>query len=565
MQRQRTNEPFAEDQVSIGCGYDLVSWSPYGTKIQDGSVNKARFLNKRQDGFSLVELLIAMAILISILGSVMLLFNNASNLVSQAKMNLKGYEIARSASTRLELDITKAFSASELGEQDLFYGGEKGMIFVGPMQDGQLGRFTYATTPSDSFTVTLQEDVAVLVYRAVRQDLIEDDNFGGPRTVSVELLNYLETQTNLITNAQWTIFDAAAEILYVNSSGIPADLYMEPIETFEAWQVANGLETPPDYPVYVELEVRIETASLLRYVESGVRELEWFPEIFPNRNGLGLLLPPLIGPDNPAVLEDGEIYVAPDVPLPPDLGTIGNPVTRELNRALRYQGLDAPGMDLRAQIAANGAAYTTLNFDLTEMILRVKLREFWLGYASQDAVDPFVDLLGDYAESLPGGATLRDNFVLWDPAGSYTNKDIGAYELANGILIGGYLKGATGLLDVFDIFDTRPIFNYIDSPENTGPSHSFNTLDELPGYRWWRAGGGAIGPDTGTLDALLEDAALDGSYAGQGYGSPVYPRAPYAMQLGFWIALPAKSPGVGDFRVWFEQYIEIPGAFTRGN
>ncbi len=111
--------------------------------------NHAKAAGAARRGFSLVELLVATAILSVLMSGIVMLFVGSMRSVSQAHQAFDAFEVARGAMNVIERDLTSAFASREYGDYYTFYGTPIGMIFVGVMgkQDSSvninLSRVTY--------------------------------------------------------------------------------------------------------------------------------------------------------------------------------------------------------------------------------------------------------------------------------------------------------------------------------------------------------------------------------------------------------------------------------------
>jgi len=100
-------------------------------------------------GFTLIEMLVAVAIFTIVLGGVVLLFNNAVRVTKQGYQNQEAYSMVRGVANRIETDITAAHAALEHGLGDTFYGSPIGFTFIGKIKTGEgledydLARITY--------------------------------------------------------------------------------------------------------------------------------------------------------------------------------------------------------------------------------------------------------------------------------------------------------------------------------------------------------------------------------------------------------------------------------------
>lgn len=95
-------------------------------------------------GFTLVELIVAMAIFTIIMGGVMVMFTTVTSSVRRGYRTMDLFDATHGALLTVERDIQSAFSAPATGADFHFYGEPNGFVFVGIAPDGKLGRLTYA-------------------------------------------------------------------------------------------------------------------------------------------------------------------------------------------------------------------------------------------------------------------------------------------------------------------------------------------------------------------------------------------------------------------------------------
>jgi prepilin-type N-terminal cleavage/methylation domain-containing protein len=109
-------------------------------------------------GFTLVELLVVVAILSIVITAVAATFLFSQQAASTAYQRMEIYEAVRSAFTMMDRDLSVAFAARDHGDTFTFHGTPIGMTFVGILgasnryslsgpllsRDGDVGRITYA-------------------------------------------------------------------------------------------------------------------------------------------------------------------------------------------------------------------------------------------------------------------------------------------------------------------------------------------------------------------------------------------------------------------------------------
>ena len=87
--------------------------------------------NRARGGFTLVELLVAMTIFITVMSSVMFLFSAAIRISKQGFQSQDAFEIARGAMDILERDLSRSFTSRDHGDVFNFYGTPIGFTFIG--------------------------------------------------------------------------------------------------------------------------------------------------------------------------------------------------------------------------------------------------------------------------------------------------------------------------------------------------------------------------------------------------------------------------------------------------
>lgn len=100
-------------------------------------------------GFTLVEMLVSMAIFLVIMGSIALLISGTTRTVRQGYAMLNNMERARNALAVLEQDIKVAFTTDDTRGLTRFYGEPNGFMYLGALRDGAFGRVAYVIRPAD--------------------------------------------------------------------------------------------------------------------------------------------------------------------------------------------------------------------------------------------------------------------------------------------------------------------------------------------------------------------------------------------------------------------------------
>ncbi len=107
-------------------------------------------------GFTLVEMLVSMAIFLVIMGSIGLLITGTTRTVRQGYAMLNNMERARNALAVLEQDIKVAFTTEDSRGLTRFYGEPNGFMYLGALKGGAFGRVAYVIRPgADTFLVEM--------------------------------------------------------------------------------------------------------------------------------------------------------------------------------------------------------------------------------------------------------------------------------------------------------------------------------------------------------------------------------------------------------------------------
>ena len=116
-----------------------------------------------RQGFTLTELLVAMAIFVSLMAGITLLFIGSTRTSQQGFQTQEAYEIARGAMNLMQRDLSRAFTSRQHGNFYSFYGTPIGFTFVGvasPRVDGDpnIARVTYVIHPRQSTRIVRDLD-----------------------------------------------------------------------------------------------------------------------------------------------------------------------------------------------------------------------------------------------------------------------------------------------------------------------------------------------------------------------------------------------------------------------
>ena len=99
---------------------------------------------KQSAGFTLVEMLIAVALLLSLLAGVVVLFNGSLRAVRTGNQHIDVQEEARGALAIIKEDLMTGFGSVAHSDSNTFYGTPIGMTFIGLTKSGNTGSINQA-------------------------------------------------------------------------------------------------------------------------------------------------------------------------------------------------------------------------------------------------------------------------------------------------------------------------------------------------------------------------------------------------------------------------------------
>lgn len=137
-------------------------------------------------GFTLVELLVSMAIFVTIMAGVTLMFNSAVRVTKQGYQNQTAFETIRGAIATIERDLTNSFVNRESGHKHTFYGTPIGFTFIGVIDTDGDGNYNLAR-----ITYVMYADPSGQGLTKTYQSTADDDNDSEDRT-TYSLLRYIE-------------------------------------------------------------------------------------------------------------------------------------------------------------------------------------------------------------------------------------------------------------------------------------------------------------------------------------------------------------------------------------
>lgn len=482
-------------------------------------------------GFTLVELLVALAIFMVIMGSLALLLSGAVNTVNQGYAMMNAMERARGSMAVLEADLKTAFASPEKRQFFQFYGEPNGFMYSGQLINGGFGRVTYAvhgdnaippmqgTGRPEMVTLSLPWiDVAKQFARVLlpvdpdngNRPTVDKNDDGQPDIVQVFAGDYAVSLDANVTQAELGSWNAA-------KPGNGFDSYAARIFN----QILPGTQ-PANIDDPVDFTLRIQRGVLLRYEERGQGTLSEFSD-----------------PVMAALFASADGQTS----LPAPFGSA----------------------------AASQSVLAEFPQDTREKLDRLQQNHYWVRMLSgnlplNSAVDPFAPLPAFWAEDgRPGGKPWRD------------------YVVTEGILVAAELvipgtdqvisgdDRALGKRVAISALDMSSFFSY--GLEDKSDRKSFNTLWNMPAVSLpentaevkpmfnYFLFGTQLNPGPDDVAAFAD--AMRVQVYGYTPGDPLKTRLPAWVAPAFWIFGDPPRTGAPPFHQWFQQKVDIPSAYLR--
>ena len=467
-------------------------------------------------GFTLVELLVALAIFMLIMGSLAMLLSGSISTVNQSYAMMNAMERARGAMAVLESDLKTAFVSPEKRQFFQFYGEPNGFMYSGQLVNGGFGRVTYAVHVDNANPpmqgIGSSETVSfVMPYGDVARQFAR---------VLCPVSPDDKTASNIDKND-----DGVPDITI---AGVDASVTTSELDAWNAAKPNNGFDlyaerifrqiypgiAPADFEYPIEFTIRIQRGVLLRYEERGQSTLSEFSDsamsgIFTSADGQSSIAAPF-----------------------------GSP-------------------------AAAQSVLAEFPQETGEKLDRLQKNHYWVRMLSGNlplngVVDPFTPLPKFWAEDgRTDGKRWRD-FVV-------TEGILVAAELVlpgtDQVILGQ--DSATGKAAMINALDMSSFFSF--GIEDGSDRKSFNTLWNMPSV----SAAGVADPGKpmfnyflfGTPETFAE--ALRVQVYNYTPGDPLKTRLPAWVAPAFWIFGDPPRTGAPPFHQWFQQKVDIPSAYLR--
>lgn len=526
---------------------------------------KVRRSGAGRGGFTAVELLVAIAIFVTLMAGVMTLFSGVIRTVQGSQASMDAMEGIRASMAVMEADLKQAFARADMAEMYAFYGEPTGFVYVGVNRNGRPSRVSYSlhVDPDQTEMDRLQTVQVPLaqVRDAVIHYLITDRDGDGFtdfqfQGVPSEPLRVDWADPTVLSAAQETLKDPVtqklAELLPVTGSG--------PLTA----------ENAGDFLVEISFDGR--RGVLLRYEEPGKTSLEYLD--------IGLECPNIrlecLGDD----LEECRETMGKYVPLACNLAGAGIPKSVDdpngVPRPIPKPDLDTLVQTLNASIWLQRlrGAYD-VPFLLTVVPSKPPaLPPFWLedssGYGQLSSLKDYLVI----RNVLLTAWLCEPGSLNWIMGQDFQGNPvpIPALDLGSFFYYGDeYDVSAPCFNTLWNVpFLSRGIdqrFVTADNPRVSCLSWQMISHDEIPGAvnpakllasRYWLF---RYPPeDWNTLTPPLHPIMTN-----SGPGNPLEARLPAWITMGFWYVGDAPGPQGQVLCRWVSQRIDLPTGYLRGS
>ena len=244
--------------------------------FRHGNDRRSPLPRRATAGFTLPELLVALAIFATVMSGLFLLFNGVNRTVRQNTAITENFEIGRSLLYVMQEDLLSAFTAREYGDKYQFYGRPDGFMFVGNRSGGGLRRINYVICRSpgvagEQFRTVIMErpsDVAERIQaqareEAVRRNLSREDQELAPQTALQAYLAAYDTGEDLPIEHQ-AVVTTGALLRYEEDKNN--------LDSFDGFTAA-WLDEDSEFSMFPELMEMLQLARTVRTAANPDRQL----------------------------------------------------------------------------------------------------------------------------------------------------------------------------------------------------------------------------------------------------------------------------------------------------
>lgn len=543
-------------------------------------------------GITLVELLVAMAILSIILTGLVAVFVSAIDTTRQGYMIKEGYNTASVAMELLKRDLERACTLTDQGEKVQIYGTPTSLTFLTVLDNGEVGRVTYFFAPSPNipsfetrFPMKFEDDPSKNRIEKLRWMKRLVNRF-PVSNLGIELGGNLENLQNLLSA---NCIDLARSLLS-NVENLP--------------QLFPEVLNPQPESGWGDYYVKVQPLALFRIEEKGVKNLKDFSVKKGNSiEAVDMSIPEVRTdePENPVAMQGDNVDRLISAYLAEGLGAR---VNISLVSPFEYQ---TPDTELRGdfRIFVTDPNYQVINEDFIKALLDTRKIQLRLDLMQICDARKYC-MEWDYIKENPmnvavlqGGAGIlnlssyiwsydltfprRDLFLLYqmfsaggedpllvDPrsVGLFNYWESQGLNPADYIVADGFgahafwIDESSGILTSTDILYPGAMFSY--QSEENETSMYFNDIRGIPLMNHYLSQNFAqlSEEEVRCLTAYLDRvwATMLGTDPAKNapFASLFFERLPVRITIRAWIVIEKPQSGVSDFVRWFSQSIDIP-------
>ncbi len=553
-----------------------------------------RDLYVRAVGITLVELLVAMAILSIILTGLVAVFVSAIETTHQGYMTKEGYTTARVAMEVLTRDLERACTLTDQGEKLQFYATPTSLTFLTVLDNGEVGRVTYFIAPSPNIP-PFQTYILVNLEEGSSRNRIEKER------LMKKLVNRLP-----VTNLDLEIggnADSLQESLSAGCLERVRDLLVNP-QNKPIPDMSSEVPEPLQDSAELGYNVMVQPLALFRIEERGVKNLKDMKIRKGNLQSSIEFLAPEVNPsiaDNPLGIQGDFVDRLISVYMVEELGSrVDVPVVSPLE-------FQTPDITLSGDFRnfVDDPNYQVIKEDFVKAILEVRkiqLRLYLMQiYDARKYTIDWYNLMRNPLNSVAfvgGGGVLNLSPYIWSydltiprkdqillcKLFSYDGRDpllqnidsVGLFNYwesvgmnpADYILADGFGAHAfwidenAGIQTCTDLLYPGAMFSY--QSEENETSMYFNDVRGIPLMNHYLSQDFSqlSVEDINCLTAYLDRlwAVMIGTDPSKNapFGSLFFERLPVRITVRAWIVIEKPQPGVSDFVRWFSQSIDVP-------
>lgn len=569
--------------------------------LQSNNKKQTKLLNinysEHRAGMTLIELMVAMAILSLILTGLVAMFVSAIESTHQGYMIKESYGNARSAMEVLSRDLERACALANRGEKVQFYGTPTALTFVTVLDNGQVGRVTYFFAPSPSIPVfetwlplgpkdNLSDRIAK--EKGMKRDANKIPNVSAtyffddilPKiqaglpascdvTTIVNTLNSLlttgdpfpevQSETNIDNQfsneeqayrvrvqpmalfrieetAKANIIDIELKKGFVDSSGTSVQLMPEPN--------LSAVENPFSFTGYSNIDALLHT-----FLVEGVG----------TQTGISMVSPVEHQTPTVNVVKDLRNYINNPNYQTIDANFVNDLITirkAELRLLLMQVYNSRQFCNEWFNLLRNPSNVLAITGQGSILNLSPYIWSYDLSIARRDQMYLYQLLTGGTANSNPTTEVL---YNFWETNGL----NPADYVLSDGFGAHAYwIDENNGLITSNDLLFPGNLFSY-QSEENQTAMY-FNDVRSIPLYSHYLSipAESVSVQEAECLTAFLDRVWTDMKGTDPSQTSPFatifFDRLPVRITVSAWVCTEKPQPGVSDFRRWFSQSIDVP-------